>query len=455
MVYDPTTDFLGLWRATTGGVEKAEMPGLDWWVAAMGRSGLLNVVVSDSPPVVNQSTTAWFDPHNPSWSAEGVLYLWDGTQYVPATPGLFYTYLTLSLGALGLAVWLVTGAPSDSVGINGDIALRLDAPGGIYAPKAAGTWPADPLPGTSYSQISSFLDVLGTTQGDIVYRGASAWVVLAPGTAGQILTSGGAAANPAWASSGSAIQAGLDSIGSTQGDILYRNATVWTVLAPGTSGQILQSGGAGANPSWTTSSSFTLTSAAVDAAFGATAGGVLVRGSAWTNSGAGSAGQVLTSNGAGAATFQTFAVTSAALDATFGGTQGSVLYRGASAWTALAPGVSGQFLKTNGAGANPAWSDVSLATAGYPIGSTLTVQDGNIVTDPSLTGALGVGVVTSFWNGVGSAVGLLITYNRFPTPGAPFAVLTPPGLWQIISYLGDGAQSIGTADPCCCVVRVA
>lgn len=41
-------------------------------------------------------------------------------------------------------------------------------------------------------------------------------------------------------------------IGSTQGDILYRNSTVWTVLAPGTAGQILSTGGAAANPAWTT-----------------------------------------------------------------------------------------------------------------------------------------------------------------------------------------------------------
>lgn len=36
--------------------------------------------------------------------------------------------------------------------------------------------------------------------------------------------------------------------------------------------------------------------------------------------------------------------------------QGDILYRGASEWTRLAAGTSGQFLKTNGAGANPAWA---------------------------------------------------------------------------------------------------
>jgi hypothetical protein len=45
----------------------------------------------------------------------------------------------------------------------------------------------------------------------------------------------------------------LDMIGSAaQGDILYRGAATWARLAAGTSGQILQSGGAGGNPSWTT-----------------------------------------------------------------------------------------------------------------------------------------------------------------------------------------------------------
>lgn len=37
-------------------------------------------------------------------------------------------------------------------------------------------------------------------------------------------------------------------------------------------------------------------------------------------------------------------------------TQGSIIYRNASDWVALAPGTSGNFLKTNGAGADPAWA---------------------------------------------------------------------------------------------------
>ncbi len=367
MAYNYLTDFVGLWRAVTNGVEKGEMPGLDFVVAALGRAGILNLVISGSPPVVNQDVTAWFKPSSspPDYAAEGVLYLWNGTAYVPATPDLFFQFLinNTTVGTF-LTIYAVTGVPSNTIGVNGDYALRIDAPGGIYGPKAAGAWPVSPLPGTSYSQISAFLDFLGTAQGDIVYRDASEWKVLPPGTAGQFLESGGAGANPSW---GSGLN--LDSIGNVQGDILYRNATVWTVLPPGTNGQLLQSGGAAANPSWASPSAFTLNSAAVDAAFGATAGGVLVRGAGWANSGAGSAGQVLTSNGATAPTFQTPVVSSALLDTAFGGVQGSVLYRNATVWTALAPGVNGQFLQTGGPAANPSWQTASAPLFGGAIGS--------------------------------------------------------------------------------------
>ena len=42
----------------------------------------------------------------------------------------------------------------------------------------------------------------------------------------------------------------LDSLGTAQGSLLYRNASEWTVLAPGTSGRFLQTLGAGADPAW-------------------------------------------------------------------------------------------------------------------------------------------------------------------------------------------------------------
>lgn len=44
----------------------------------------------------------------------------------------------------------------------------------------------------------------------------------------------------------------LDMLGSTQGNVLYRGASAWGALGVGTAGQLLQSGGAGADPSWAT-----------------------------------------------------------------------------------------------------------------------------------------------------------------------------------------------------------
>lgn len=42
----------------------------------------------------------------------------------------------------------------------------------------------------------------------------------------------------------------LNVASEAQGDIMYRNATEWTRLGAGTSGQVLKTGGAAANPSW-------------------------------------------------------------------------------------------------------------------------------------------------------------------------------------------------------------
>ena len=68
---------------------------------------------------------------------------------------------------------------------------------------------------------------------------------------------------------GNTLTAVIDSVlGNAQGDILYRNGTVWTVLAPGTAGQALTTGGAGANPSWSPGAVGTVTSVSVVAANG-------------------------------------------------------------------------------------------------------------------------------------------------------------------------------------------
>lgn len=46
--------------------------------------------------------------------------------------------------------------------------------------------------------LSALLDKISNTRGAVLHRGASGWAALGAGTAGQVLTSGGAGADPSW-----------------------------------------------------------------------------------------------------------------------------------------------------------------------------------------------------------------------------------------------------------------
>lgn len=81
-------------------------------------------------------------------------------------------------------------------------------------------------------------------------------------------------------------------------------------------------------------------------------------------------------------------------DTAYTSTQGNILYRGASAWLGLPPGTSGQFLKTLGASANPAWASagtVTSITAGTGISTTPSTITG--------TGVIGLSVPVTVANG--------------------------------------------------------
>ena len=159
------------------------------------------------------------------------------------------------------------------------------------------------------------------------------------------------------------------SIASTQGDVLYRNGSVWTALPPATAGQVLTTGGAGANPSWTTvTGTGTVTNIATNN--GVTGGPITNTGTIGLATFA--TGNVL-ANVSGGTTFPTPTTPSAVLDV-IGSTEGSVLYRGLSTWAALTPGTSGQGLITGGAGSTPSWGNVvSSITAGAGLtGGTIT-----------------------------------------------------------------------------------
>lgn len=91
-------------------------------------------------------------------------------------------------------------------------------------------------------------DTVITAQGDLIIGDATNLPSrLGIGAGGTLLVSDGTTL------SYQTVPTILDTVlGSTQGSIATRNATAWTSLAPGTAGQLLETGGAGADPSWVT-----------------------------------------------------------------------------------------------------------------------------------------------------------------------------------------------------------
>lgn len=113
-------------------------------------------------------------------------------------------------------------------GNSGDVTINLPPADGsngqFLQTDGAGNW--------SWSSPSGSGDVVGPASS------VDSDVALFDGTSGKLLK----------AQSGLAF---MDAIfGSTQGSIIYRNASQWTWLTPGTSGQVLTTQGAGANPQW-------------------------------------------------------------------------------------------------------------------------------------------------------------------------------------------------------------
>lgn len=116
MAYSPRTDFLALIRNSGGAASFAEMPGLDYVVAAMARAGLFRLWTGQTPPTANQATTVWLVPSSPSWVAEGMVFLWNVSTntYEPATPALWD--VLLSGPSAGSNVFQSVAVASDAIG---------------------------------------------------------------------------------------------------------------------------------------------------------------------------------------------------------------------------------------------------------------------------------------------------------------------------------------------------
>jgi hypothetical protein len=105
------------------------------------------------------------------------------------------------------------------------------------------TAPASGTPGTTANTMASVFEV--NSVGGIGVSGANY------GTANQVLLSAGSAAAANW---GFVNGSSISIASQAQGDLLYRGASAWERLAAGTSGQLLQTKGAGAAPQWVSAS---------------------------------------------------------------------------------------------------------------------------------------------------------------------------------------------------------
>ena len=82
-----------------------------------------------------------------------------------------------------------------------NLPVAVDLDGSEYFPLVQGGITKRATTGqivTLSTDIQTLLDGISSTQGAVLYRGAAAWAALTPGTSGQVLTTGGAAANPSW-----------------------------------------------------------------------------------------------------------------------------------------------------------------------------------------------------------------------------------------------------------------
>ncbi|MFC1617650.1 beta strand repeat-containing protein [Patescibacteria group bacterium] len=87
------------------------------------------------------------------------------------------------------------------------------------------------------------------------------------------------------------------------------------------------------------------------------------------------------------ATWQGTAVADTYVAALNGASRGDVLYHDGSSWQQLSAGASGDFLKTNGVGADPAWASVSGTIAGGTVNNSMLRWNGaNWIENTNITG---------------------------------------------------------------------
>jgi hypothetical protein len=496
-------------------------------------STMMSNISGATAPAVPNTLTEFLD-YVLATGVRGTLLFRGGAGWAPLAPGASGQYLQTqgagsdllwAAGSAGISI-LYPGTGIDlggaSITASGTIALAHIADGDLLANISGAS--AAPVP----QSLSLYLDhVLGTARGTLLSRTISGWIGLAPGTSGFYLKTQGAGADLLWdapagsgtvtsVAAGTGISTGAGPItgagtvalaaitdgdvlgntsgasaapvpttltllfdhvfGAAQGTLLYRSATAWFALAPGTSGQFLSTGGASANLAWanapatgapiatltilsnltggTTTAIGNTLSNILDAIISSARGELIYRSNTgWRGLGAGTSGQVLTTHGGtGDPTWSTPAtganipaltllsnITGATasaigntlsdiIDACISAVRGILLFRGATGWAALVPGTAGQMLTTGGAAADPAWANVP---SGAPI-ATMTIL-------ANLTGSTAVAVGNTLSAILDATISSVRGTLLFRGSGG-WAGLAPGAAGQILASGGGGAD---------------
>lgn len=171
-------------------------------------TGSTNVVMSQGPTIATPTITGALTYGGVALSAA---VTGTGPMVLGASPtitgALTYGGVTLTSAVTGAGKMVLDTAPTiTNLTLTGTLTL------GTPLPRTSG--------GTGGASISAGLDAeFSNARGSLLYRGAGAWVALAPGTAGYVLATAGAGADPAWtaAAAGNVVSSGTPTNGQLAG----------------------------------------------------------------------------------------------------------------------------------------------------------------------------------------------------------------------------------------------
>jgi len=254
LLYRGPTQWVPLAPGTSGYVLQTNGASANptWAAVASGAAGA-NPSASVGLTAVNGSATTFLRSDGAPALSQAIVPTWTGlhtftggitfgssTGSVQATAGVLSVISNTGTGnnVLATSPTLVTpilGTPTSvtltyatglplSTGVTGTLPVANGGTG--TATSAANTVFGNNTSSTAapaFNTVSSFLDnSFSNTQGSVLYRGASGWAALSPGTSGQYLTTGGASANPSWTTVASS---GVTSITGTTDQVIASAST--------------------------------------------------------------------------------------------------------------------------------------------------------------------------------------------------------------------------------------